>query len=238
MKQVSARADAILTVSNNSASDIRRLLLCGSADEHKVVTVYNGVSDAFRKVDWQPSHDPQTLLYVGRLDPYKNVTGLMHILKKVIKSTSQDVKLVIAGSPDPRYPEAMDMSKKLGIQDHVEWTGYLDNAKLLQAYSSATALVYPSLYEGFGLPVIEAMAAGVPVVCSSAGSLAEVADLAAAVHDHDDEQGFVDSICSILNSNARARELSRLGRERAAQFTWQNAAKQTLAVYRRVASKD
>lgn len=238
MRQVSARADTILTVSRNSADDICRMLLPKKEDHSKVVPVFNGVSDAFRKLVWKPSNAPQKLLYVGRLDPYKNVTGLMRIFDKVRKNTSQDVKLVIAGSQDSRYPEPMELCRRLSLGNDVEWTGYLTTVELLQLYTSSTVLVHPSIYEGFGLPVIEAMAAGLPVVCSSAGSLAEVAGDAACVHDYDDEQGFVDSISAILNSTARARELSRLGKEQAKKFSWQSTAAQTLDVYRNAAQKD
>ncbi len=238
MRQVAARADAILTVSKNSADDIVRLLLSAKSDPEKVVPVHNGVADTFRELTWQPSSDQLKLLYVGRLDPYKNVSGLMRIFNKVRQQMSQDVKLVIAGSPDPRYPEPVELCSSLGLNDSVEWTGYVTSEQLFDAYRSANVLVHPSHYEGFGLPVIEAMAAGLPVVCSSAGSLAEIAGEAAAVHDHDDEQGFVDSICSILNSTAKAKELSRLGKEQAKKFTWEEAARQTLNVYRRLSGND
>lgn len=231
MRQVAARADGILTVSENSADDIRKLLLPASAQCEKVTAVYNGVSDIYRELQWRPSHDPQTLLYVGRLDPYKNVTGLIRIFDKVKRQMSQNVKLVIAGPQDPRYPEPLQLCRDLHLEDRVQWTGYLSQVQLLDLFASSTVLVHPAHYEGFGLPVAEAMAAGLPVVCSSGGSLAEIAGDAACVHDHNDEQAFADSICAILNSTARAKELSIRGRRQAQQFTWESAAKKTIAAY-------
>ncbi len=235
MRQVAARADAILTVSENSAHDIRRMLMSRNADHAKVVSAYNGVSDEYRKLAWAPARNPRKLLYVGRLDPYKNVTGLMRIFKGVLGRTSEKVKLVIAGSKDPRYPEAERLAEELGVSEHVEWTGYVTPEKLIALYAEASVLVHPSHYEGFGLPVAEAMAAGLPVVCSSGGSLSEVAGNAACVHEHTDETGFVESICSILDSESKAKELSQLGRSQAEKFTWANAARKTREVYEMLA---
>lgn len=237
MKQAAARADAILTVSENSAKDIRTLLLSRHDRPSKVLPVYNGVSAEFFNIEHTPSLDPIKLLYVGRLDPYKNVTGLVSILSKVKKSISQKVILTIAGPPDPRYPEPQHLAEKLGVDKDITWTGYVTSEQLKEHYRTSSVLVHPAHYEGFGLPVIEAMAAGLPVVCSSAGSLAEVAGDSAAVHDKDDESGFVESICSILNSAAKSRELSRKGREQARKFLWENTAKQTLEVYQRLSEE-
>ena len=235
MKQVASRADAILTVSLNSAGDIRRVLLPNPREHEKVHAVYNGVSAEYSRVQWKPSHSPQKLLYVGRLDPYKNVPALIRIFDGVRKQISSSVRLIIAGSPDPRYPEAMEECRRLRLEDHVEWTGYVPPEQLLKTYGDASVLVHPAKYEGFGLPVIEAMAAGVPVVCSSGGSLAEIVGDAACVHDFNDEPAFVNSVCAILNSASRAKELSLRGRKQAEKFTWTNTAKETLKVYRKAA---
>ena len=150
MRQVAARADAILTVSRNSADDIIKLLLPSSSNPEKVVPVYNGVSDSFREIAWEPPSDTLKLLYVGRLDPYKNVSGLMRIFNRVRQQMTQEVKLVIAGSPDPRYPEPVELCKSLGLESSVEWTGYVTAERLLDAYRTANVLVHPSHYEGFG----------------------------------------------------------------------------------------
>ena len=181
--------------------------------------------------------DGRLLLYVGRSDPYKNVTGLIRIFKAARERAPMPLRLCIAGSPDPRYPEAVRLAAELGLSDAVTWTGYLSDEALTALYRRADVLVHPSRYEGFGLQVAEAMASGTPVVCSRAGSLPEVAGDAALMFDPDDIDGFADAVVRVIVDERLSAALRAKGRVRAAGFTWARAARETLAVYRAMADR-
>lgn len=237
MRQVGRRADAIIADSDVSRRDIIQHLGIPAEAAGKVQRVYCGVSDRFRDLRPRPDDNPareRRLLYVGRIDPYKNVDTLMRAFAGV-RASAGAVRLVIAGSRDPRYPQFEALARELGIEPYVTWTGYLDDDTLLRTYREADVLVHPSRYEGFGLQAAEAMAAGLPVVCSTAGSLPEVVGDAAVLVDPDDTAGFTAAILSVLNDPARAQALRKAGRERAARFTWQATAEKILAIYERLA---
>jgi glycosyltransferase involved in cell wall biosynthesis len=172
------------------------------------------------------------VLYVGRADPYKNLAGLVAAFARVHERLKGGVRLRIVGSPDARYPEPMRIARELRIEESIEWSGYLSDAGLMDAYRSATVLAHPSRHEGFGLPVLEAMACGLPVVSSNRSALPEVTGGAAVLVDPDDAGALAGAILSVLQDPALAADLSRRGRARAAAFTWDRAARGVLAVYR------
>jgi len=172
------------------------------------------------------------LLYVGRADPYKNLETLIRALAIVHKTTDLKPYLTLAGSPDPRYPEALLLAEKLNLKDLVKWTGYLSDDDLVKTYQSADLLVHPSRYEGFGLQIIEAMACGTPVVTSSGGSLPEVAGDAAIMVDSNDIDGFAAAIIKVLKNPELADKMQKDGYKQAAKFSWKKAAEETLEIYR------
>jgi glycosyltransferase involved in cell wall biosynthesis len=141
------------------------------------------------------------------------------------------LNLVIAGSPDPRYPEAKILADQLGLEPYITWTGYIPNENLLKLYQEADLLVHPSQYEGFGLQVVEAMASGLPVLCSNGGALPEVVGNAGITLDPSDEDGYARKIVEIQSDQAKSAEMTRLGIQQAAGFTWRKAADETLKVY-------
>ncbi len=231
MRDIGARADAILTVSNRSAADIITHLKIKNAS--RVHVIPNGVSENFRPAGGQTyrKDGARSLLYVGRSDPYKNLVMLMRAFARACEKSACPLTLTIAGAPDPRYPEPQQTAEALGVADKVSWTGYISDEALLRLYRESDLLVHPSRYEGFGLQILEAMACGLPVLCSNGGSLPEVAGDAAVVLDANDETGFADSICGILNDPARLADLQARGPARAAMFTWEKTARQTLDIY-------
>jgi glycosyltransferase involved in cell wall biosynthesis len=234
MLEVGARADLIITDSLAARADTIRHLRIPPDREHKVRAVYCGVSERFRPPAARPPKDdrtPRSLLYVGRSDPYKSLPTLIHAVAEAAQACAFPLVLTIAGTPDPRYPEARQAAAQLGIQDAVRWTGYVSDDDLLALYQQADVLVHPSQYEGFGLPVVEAMACGVPVICSSAGALPEVAGDAASLLAPDDVPEFARRIATVLSTPALAAEMSRKGLRQAAQFTWSRTAEETLRLY-------
>jgi glycosyltransferase involved in cell wall biosynthesis len=239
MLEVGARADLIITVSEASRRDVLRHLAVPNAHAAKVRVIYNGVSDAFRPhPDGRPAKSsaaPRMLLYVGRCDPYKNVVTLIDAFAEARTRVPFPLRLTLCGSPDPRYPEVSRRIRERGVLDSVKWTGYLPEEDLVYYYQQADLLVHPSRYEGFGLQLVEAMACGLPIVSSRAGSLEEVAGDAALLVDPDDVDGFAGAIASVITQPELADRLTRKGLERVQRFTWQQAAEQTLAAYTAVA---
>jgi glycosyltransferase involved in cell wall biosynthesis len=238
MIEIGRRADAIVTVSEASRADILSELRISGERATSVRAIHNGVSPAFRPPTDERRESPvRTLLYVGRADPYKNVAGLVRAAAEVIRRAPFSVKLLIAGGPDPRYPEPQRLVRELRLEDKVHWLGYVEPERLVRLYQEADVLVHPSRYEGFGLQVVEAMACGLPVVCSRGGSLPEVAGDAALLCGVDDIVGFAEAALRVLTDPVLAGTLRRKGLERARQFTWDRAAEATLGVYEEVESQ-
>ena len=234
MRQVAARADIIITDSNASKNDILRALSIPQQHAGKVRAVYCGVSSLFTpgNVPTDPSAEhPARLLYVGRSDPYKNVTGLIRIVDRVRRLCPFPVQLTIAGAQDPRYPEAAALVRELGLETIVKWTGYLSDGQLADSYRSSDLLVHPSRYEGFGLQVVEAMSSGLPVVCGNVASLPEVTGDAAVLVNPDNENDFAGAIRDILTNRPKQESMRAKGLVQARRFTWTNTARQTMALY-------
>lgn len=166
-------------------------------------------------------------LFVGTLEPRKNLSTLLNALTQ----SKAALPLVIVGWSGWGDPVFRRELNRLGLQDRVYFPGYLSDEELACVYCGADVFFYPSLYEGFGLPVLEAMACGTPVVCSDVASIPEVAgDAAVRVSPHDPAQ-WADAMDRILQENDMNARLVAAGMKQAAQFTWENAANQTLELY-------
>jgi glycosyltransferase involved in cell wall biosynthesis len=233
------RADAIVTVSECSKRDLLQLY---GTRESKITVIPEGVDERFH-VDPGPEAvatirqkyglvDP-FILYVGTIEPRKNLITLLEAFKR-LQVTGCNLKLVIAGRAGWLYQPFFDRLKALGLGDTVRLLGYVPDVDLPALYRAAEVFVFPSLYEGFGLPPLEAMACGTPVVCSNASSLPEVVGDAGLLVPPDDVAGLAAAIGRVLTDPALRAELSARGRERAARFTWEEAARRTLEVYRRI----
>ncbi|MCE9616201.1 MAG: glycosyltransferase family 4 protein [Lentisphaerae bacterium] len=234
MREIGQRADRIITVSAASAADIARTLEIPADGAIKLCPIHNGVATRFSALARRPAKDAteeRRILYVGRSDPYKNLPVLVEAFARVRPRLPFPCRLVVAGSPDPRYPQASECARRLAVDDHVQWTGYVSDHDLVTLYQNADLLVHPSRYEGFGLQIVEAMACGLPVVCSRAGALPEVAGDAALYAAPDDVDGFAAHILAVLTDPALAADLSRKGPPQAARYTWRATAEKTLLVY-------
>jgi glycosyltransferase involved in cell wall biosynthesis len=229
--------DMIIADSETSRADVIRLLQILPDRRQHVRTIYCGVADQFRNAAVATPPAPsqvRTVLYVGRSDPYKNLVGLVVAFAAARKESAMPMRLTIVGPRDPRYPEAETRAAQLGIAEAVTWTGYLDDARLIEAYRQAAVLVLPSRYEGFGLPVLEAMAAGTPVICSDIPTHREIAGTAALFVDPDETTVLSQAIIKVLTDPRIAAELRTKGLARSGPFTWSRTAAQTLAVYQDV----
>jgi len=232
MHEIARRVDRVLTGSESAKRDIQRLL---GVAESRIRVAADGVDARYVPGGEKPSArgGPKTILYVGRSDPYKNLPGLVAVVARLIEE-GLPVRLRIAGPPDARYPAAAELAQRLNVAAHVEWLGYLDEAGLLRAYQEADVLALLSRYEGFGLPVLEAMACGTPVVCSNVASLPEVAGDAARLVAPDDLAGAVAALRHVLTDSAEAARLRAAGLARARAFTWRTTTAAVLQTYAEV----
>jgi glycosyltransferase involved in cell wall biosynthesis len=172
------------------------------------------------------------VLAVSALAAHKNVGALVDAMP-VIRNAVPDATLVVPGNPTRYGDELAARAWALGVADAVVFPGWVDSADLEGLYRAAACFVFPSFREGFGLPVLEAMARGVPVACSNASAVPEVAGDAALYFSPDHPDQIADAVTRVLRDPELAHRLSERGRERAGLFTWAKAAEDTLAVYER-----
>ena len=233
-----ARAAAILTVSRQSATDLRSIL---NIDTRKIHLVSNGVAglglpgkDEAEVLRQRYGLTGKILLYVGRRDPTKNLALLVRAFSGLPLLGDGDVKLVIAGSPDRRYREAECEAEKCGISSRVVYTGYLKDSELAALYGEADAFAFPSVYEGFGLPPLEAMQHGTPVIASDIPVFSEVLGDGALLVSANSVDAWTEAIHRVLTDASLAQSLVARGLERVKKFTVSAQAAGTLEIYDRV----
>jgi glycosyltransferase involved in cell wall biosynthesis len=177
------------------------------------------------------------VLYVGTLQPRKNVATLIRAYGMFRERTGLPHKLVLTGKPKYMYQSVLDALNEARYPDDIVLTGFVADADLPIYYNAASVFAFPSLYEGFGLPLLEAMACGTPVISSNVTSLPEVAGDAALLVDPTKPEAFCDALVQVLGDGEVADRLSQRGLEQAARFTWERTARETLAVYRDVLNR-
>jgi glycosyltransferase involved in cell wall biosynthesis len=231
-------ASRVIAVSNATRQDVIDLL---GVPPGRVVTVHNGVSEQFRPTTDEAkraflarqSIEGRVVLYVGTLEPRKNLTLLLQSFASVAaKPGLVDVTLVIGGSKGWYYEEIFAAAERLGLaaSGRVRFLGRVPDEDLPLWYNVATVFAYPSLYEGFGLPALEAMACGTPVVVSTTPALREVVAGAGVAMDPGDTAGWAAALERLLAGGPEAERLRELGLRRASQFTWEQSAAATACV--------
>lgn len=234
------KADRVLTVSDASKRDI--LHYTGVAPE-KVVVVHNGLdarfaivpdADAVDRVRQRFQLDHPFVLYVGNIKPHKNLERLIAAFASMRADGPEGLKLVVIGDETSKHPGLRQAVHRHRLDKHVRFFGFQPAATLVTFYRLARTFVFPSLYEGFGLPPLEAMANGTPVVTSNVSSLPEVAGNAALLVDPYDVASIAEGIRRAVTDEALRADLIARGHTRAREFSWARAAADTLAVYREV----
>ena len=229
-------ADRIIAVSAATERDLARAF---DIDETRITVIPHGVERRFHPQPQPEIERVQTaydlparfILYLGINKPHKNLVGLIQAYAMLPACTPP---LVIAGPWDTRYPEAKQHVARLQLTKRVRFLGPVNNVDLPGLYSAATVFVFPSRYEGFGFPVLEAMACGTPVVCSNVSSLPEVAGEAASYFDPSQPSAIATQLLSLLQSDSLCQMYAARGIQRALQFTWEQTASATIALYRSV----
>ena len=178
--------------------------------------------------------EDEFLLFVGTLEPRKNLLSLLRALEQIVLNTSLRPQLVIAGGEGWLMDETFSFIRDSSINERLRLTGYLGDEDLGALYSSCRMFIYPSVYEGFGLPPLEAMACGAPVIASRIAALQENLGDAANFFEPMDVAGLTKSIIELWADEPQRQRLSSLGRQQAEKFSWERTAQQTLEVYREV----
>jgi glycosyltransferase involved in cell wall biosynthesis len=231
-------ADHIIADSEATRIDIIHLL--GVAPE-KVKTIYLAANPVFEGA-YSDDEVTQTavelgagrgfVLSVGTLEPRKNLPTLLRAYHLLRQRHNASVPLVIVGGRGWIYDDVFRAMADLGLTDHVRHLTGISDVQLAHLYRAAGVLAFPSYYEGFGLPALEALHGGCPVVASNRGSLPEVVGDAALLLDADDVDAWTEGLNRVLSDNVFADDLRRAGYDQARRFSWDKAADQTLAVYR------
>ena len=233
------RADAIIAVSRHTRSD---LIGRYRIDPAKVHVVYEGINAAFRpapeteqrRIRAHYSPDAPYFLMVGTLEPRKNHAAAIHALA-ILRQSDYPHRLLIAGGAGWLFDPIRRLPHEMGLGDRVQFLGYVPQTDLPGLYSAADCFLLPSLYEGFGFPVLEAMACGAPVVCSNVSSVPEVAGNAALIVPPHDVAGLANAIRLVLDQPQIAARLRELGLVQSQRFRWETCAAETAQIYRHVA---
>lgn len=238
------RIDKIITISNHTKMDCMKYL---GIPEEKIRVIYEAADEIF-KPDKKNREKNQNylnkkygiefpfILSVGTLEKRKNIPNLLKAFYR-LKKTGNDHKLVIAGKMGWKYNKIFNTLEGLDIKKDVIFTGYVPNEDLVKLYNVADLFVFPSIYEGFGLPPLEAMACECPVITSNTSSLPEVVGDAGVLVDPYDDKVMADEMSNILTNDGFKAELSKKSLERAKLFSWKQTAEETWNVYEEVSNR-
>ncbi len=232
------KSRAIVAVSNNTRNDIIRRF---PASAEKITVIHEAAADNFKPIakesipnDFYNRYKlPKNyMLYLGSTKRYKNPKGMLQAYQRYTLMIGDPLPLVIAGLKNVSAGSLIELAKKLNIAERVLFIGPIDENDLAMLYSAARVLIFPSLYEGFGLPVLEAMACGTPVIASNAASLPEVVGDAGMMIEATDYNGFAQAMLALTKDDCLHEDYSHKGLQRAAMFSWEKVATETINLYK------
>jgi glycosyltransferase involved in cell wall biosynthesis len=237
--QMQKQAGAVIAISESTRRDAVQML---RLPESRIFRIYHGGPDLHEPPEGEriaatlQRHAVRTpfFLFIGIQNRRKNLPGLLRAFADYRRKAGSSHMLVLAGSPAWRHFEVRREVERLALNDAVRITGHVTDEDLSCLYSSAEALVYPSLWEGFGFPPLEAMAAGLPVVASTGGAIPEIVGDAALLHEPTDEASLTDAMIRITSEPGLRAQLRLRGYDQARRFSWDRAARETLALYQQV----
>lgn len=230
-------ADAIISISHSTTKDISRLL---KSDQRKLKTIPLAVARSYRsdisaeQIESVRQHynlPNKYLLFVGTIEPRKNVKCLVDAYLSLGKTYKDTYKLVLVGRKGWHYEDLFDYLDNHPEKDCIVFTGYVAENDLPAIYNGASLFVYPSFYEGFGIPVLEALACGIPTITANTSSLPEVAGEAALLVDPQRPEDITNAITTVLADPERVKMMVKKGLAQAASFSWEKCARETQAIY-------
>ncbi len=234
------RADRVITISEHSRRGLERLL---GIPAERITVTYLAPAPIFRPIEPESARamardkygiEGRYILFVGTLQPTKNLARLIEAYALARQRARIQQSLVVVGQQGWQYQDIFARISGLELQDHVIFTGFVPDEDLPALYSGADVFVLPSLYEGFGLPVVEAFACGTPVIASNVASLPEVAGDAAILVNPTNIEGLAQVLERVCMDAGLRQAMRQAGLARAAQFSWRTCAEQTRQVYRQV----
>lgn len=240
LRQAVKRANKIISVSHHTRQDLIEILKVPS---EKIVVIHEAPSPIFRPYD---RNKVRTLLkerygikkkyiyHLGNIEPRKNLIVLLQAFTRVCQELGTEYQLVVSGQKGWLIRSLSHFLKNYPMRDQVLFTGYVPMEDLPLLMNGAEIFVFPSLYEGFGLPVLEAMSCGTPVISSNRSSIPEIVGSAGVLVDPTDVKELAHQIVYLLRNGEERRRLSLLGKDQAARFSWEEVARKTLNVYRSV----
>jgi glycosyltransferase involved in cell wall biosynthesis len=240
-KRAIQQAKRVISVSKNTKKDIMKFY---DVPEEKITVVYNG----FEKKDIEEDDakhrkafleslgilNRQFLLYVGTLQPRKNVTLLIQSFEQLVKK-NPSLKLVLVGKKGWLYESIFQTVREKGLEKQVVFTGFIPDDQVVTLYKHALCFVMPSLYEGFGIPILEAMAKDCPVVSSFSSSLPEIGGEAGLYFDPTSVEGLTEEVQHLIDTPSLRAEVIKKGKQRIKQFSWKTCAEQTLLEIKKAA---
>lgn len=225
-REILTRADGLIAVSENTRQDAIRLL---GISPQRITTIHSGVPDEY--FDAKPlARERPYVLYVGTIEPRKNLAALLDAWKQLSPDLRREFELIVAGPVGWASEATVER-----VRAEANYLGYVPEARLPGLLAGATLFAYPSLYEGFGFPVVQAMAAGTPVISSNVSCLPEIAGDAALLVDPRSVSEIAAALTRALSSTSLRAGLSAKGRERARLFDWDTCARKSLEFFRRIA---
>jgi len=241
LRQIKKKAARVIAVSEHTKQDLMRLF---QIPEERIRVTYEAASDDFKVIE-----DARTLetfreeyelpkegfiLYVGMIKPHKNIAVLIEAVRALRREGKIQQKLVIIGAKDKSYPVGYEYLERLQTDDDIIYLNRVGFGVLPALYNLADLFVLPSLYEGFGLPVLEAFASGTPVIVSNRASLPEVAGNAAPTFEAESAEDLSEKIYALLSNPDRLKDYRERGLRRAAEFSWRRMGQETANIYREV----
>jgi len=229
LKRVLGEADLLIADSHNTKSDIIKFY---HVPESKIQVIYPGFPFADRDCypDRRTGRENEYILFVGTLEPRKNIQGLIKAFSWLKKEHSIKHKLYIAGMKGWMYEDIFKEYENSEFKNDIIFKGYVDDKELAGFYKNASVFVYPSFYEGFGFPILEAFGCGVPVVTSKTSSCGEIAGPSALLINPESYNEIGEAILKIINNEGLREDLIKKGFERAKEFTWENTAEEFLKI--------
>lgn len=237
------RAATVLTVSEYCKEAIVKLY---KVPEKNVIVAYDGVSDEFKpirdkslvnSVGKKYGINKENILFVGRLEPRKNIPGLFKAFYSLKKHHNIPHQLVIVGMKDFKYNEIYDTAKRLKLDEDIVFTGRVEQEDLPMIYNGADLFVFPSFGEGFGIPPLEAMACGIPVITSNTTALPEVVGDAGIMINPWDKEELSEMMYKVLSDSGLRNKMRNKGLEQSKRFSWSRTAEKVLRVYEEVYEK-